>query len=100
MNAAQVVGGAIYNDVDGSPVAVGVTGIHPVGGKLECPIVLGSGDGRGEAVERRRGRFGQLHGIGIVDHDQLVPCQRAGCAPPVIVDEADDRTSWRRRRSP
>ena len=81
LNAAQLVGGAIYDDVDGAPVAVGVTGFDPVCGQLERPIVLGTSDGVGEAVERRHGCLGQVDCIGFVDRDQLVPRQRAGdCA--------------------
>ena len=90
LNAAQVVGDAIYDDVDGAPVAVGVTGFDPVCGQLEGPIVLGTSDGLGEAVERRHGCLGQVDGIGFVDHDQLLPRHRAGCALPVVVDEVDD----------
>ncbi len=90
LNAAQVVGGAIYDGVDGAPVAVGVTGFDPVCGQLEGPIVLGTSDGLGKSVERRHGRLGQLHGRGIVDHDELAPRQHSGCAPAVVVDEVDE----------
>ena len=47
LNVAQVVGGAIYDDVDGAPVVVGVAGFDPVCGQLEGPIVLGTSDGLG-----------------------------------------------------
>ena len=80
----QEVGGAVDGDVDGSPVAVGVTGLDAVSGERVRPALFGRLDGGPRAGRACAVRVGaEFDGVGVVDDDEIGPGERPDGVPSV-----------------